>query len=128
MDKFSKDESNIKDGKMKSDKTNDKTSTMNLRIKDLDTNKKVETKQEGLKRAATLNKVGMKRQGLVIDAEEKEISLNQIMTQCASIFDITMLRLGSLFAIIFGGSFPAFCYFFGNLIDELGISTSQFNY
>lgn len=36
--------------------------------------------------------------------------------------------MGTCSAIIFGACFPAFFYFFGLCIDEIGLSTSAFNY
>lgn len=36
--------------------------------------------------------------------------------------------MGTIAAIIFGACFPAFFFFFGKCVDEMGGATSEFNY
>jgi ATP-binding cassette subfamily B (MDR/TAP) protein 1 len=50
------------------------------------------------------------------------------MTRYASTGDKIYLFLGTLFATIFGACFPAFFYFLGRVVDEVALSTSEFNY
>lgn len=50
------------------------------------------------------------------------------MTEKTSGADMCFLIMGTFAAIIFGACFPAFFYFFGLCVDEMGLSTSAFNY
>ena len=50
------------------------------------------------------------------------------MTKYTECMDMCFLILGTLAAIIFGACFPAFFYVFGLSIDQMGQSTSAFNY
>lgn len=50
------------------------------------------------------------------------------MTKYASGSDKLYLCLGVFAAIVFGACFPAFFFFFGQCVDEIGLATSAFNY
>lgn len=52
----------------------------------------------------------------------------QVMTNYTGCMDMCYLILGTVAAIIFGACFPAFFYVFGLSIDQMGQTTSAFNY
>jgi len=82
---------------------------------------------DGKARTHTLRQISLARAGLdVYDTDS--ISLWKIMTEHTPGMDLCFLVLGTFAAIIFGACFPAFFVFFGYLIDEMGLSTSEFNY
>lgn len=69
----------------------------------------------------------MARAGLdVFDTDS--IGLMQIMMEYTPMGDKVFLCLGSVAAVVFGACFPAFFYYFGQCVDEMGLATSAFNY
>lgn len=103
-----------------------------FRVKELDEKNKTKRSMsmkpaDGKARTHTLRQISLARAGLdVYDTDS--ISLWKIMTEHTPGMDLCFLVLGTFAAIIFGACFPAFFVFFGYLIDEMGLSTSEFNY
>jgi hypothetical protein len=66
--------------------------------------------------------------GNVFEDTQVNRGLLEIVNKYASGKDKCYLYSGLFCAFIFGGCIPAFLYLFGELVDELGKSTSVYDY
>lgn len=67
-------------------------------------------------------------EGDVFSESQQDLGFLQIVNKYADGRDKLNLYLGLVCAFLFGACFPAFIYLFGELVDELGVSTSTANY
>lgn len=131
MDDFGRRETEVKAGGLTKRSNTQKWSTMNIRVKELDEHQTDGTSKKGkgdVTKSQTLRQLSLARAGLKFDEVKEKISLCETMTKYTSCMDMCYLITGTFFAIVFGLCFPAFFFFFGRCVDEMGLSTSEFNY
>jgi len=133
---FDEQENNIHGSGYKSERTEiSHKSTISIRFKDLDQSAK---KSQAGKSQANFSQILSTKVNTFKERQDQgqefsedgqaDIGFYEVISKYADGKDRLLLYSGLFCAFIFGACFPAFLYLFGEMVDELGVSTSTMNY